>query len=87
MNKFSQHTSLQDIIRERETDVTEVDLLREGKLYGRFRTLTRTVPSSATNVLFDDAEGDVVTDATYVYTVYSVSGVLKWDRRSLSVGW
>lgn len=87
MNKFSKHTTIDDIIRERVADVTEVDVLREGKLNGRIRTLVRAVPSSATDIISGDAEGDVVIDATYVYTIYSVSGTLKWDRRTLSVGW
>ena len=87
MNKFPQSATMKDVIRERTQDVAEVDSLRVGKLNGRIRTLTRAAPTANSDVVEGDAEGDVVVDATYVYTLYSVSGTLKWDREDLSVAW
>ncbi len=55
---------------------------------GRARGLTRAAPTSATDVLASDKKGDFVNDGTYEYKLVETSvGVLKWDRRLLSVGW
>lgn len=79
---------------------TQEDLRRTAQIFDdlrlKFRKLpsvfvqgrnTARVPSSATDVQADDRLGDVVNDATYEYKLVEVSGVLKWDRRALSVGW
>lgn len=87
MNHYGNDTQLKDIIAERKRDVAEVLALRQGKKQGRIRTGFRTVPTSAINVIQGDVEGDVVTDATYIYELITVSSSLKWDRRTHSVGW
>lgn len=87
MKEFGHKATMVDVIRERPTDIEENDNLRKNKLDGRIRTLNQAAPSSATDVDATDAEGDVITDATYVYTLYSISGTLKWDRRAHSAGW
>lgn len=87
MNLFGENATLKDVVRERRNDVAIIKSLQSGKLQGRIRTLTRAVPANATDVTEGDAEGDVIVDATYRYELVSVSGVLKWNRQSLSVGW
>lgn len=87
MNQFGNLTDIKDIIAERKRDVIEYNALKTGKKQGRIRTGIRAVPSSATDVIQGDAEGDIVTDATYIYELVTVSGSLKWDRRAHSVGW
>ena len=84
---FHAKITTQEIAALRRDDAAIVAGLENDKLKGRIRTGFRTTPSSATDVLGSDAEGDVVVGATYVYRLLSVSGVLKWDRQSLSVGW
>lgn len=85
MRIFPNNATMQDVIRERASDVREVDALRTGKLDGRIRTLTREVPTSEADVVQGDAEGDVVTGLDgldeYIYTLLSFNGVLKWDKR------
>ena len=78
-----------DIIRLRQEDIDEVRNLNSGKKKGRIRTNTRgSVPSSASDVVAGDFEGDVVADATYIYTLVDVPGTgLRWHRVTLSTGW
>lgn len=78
-----------DIIRLRQEDLDEIQAIRSGKKKGRIRTSTRgAAPTSAINVAAGDFEGDVVVDATYIYTLVDVPGTgLRWHRESLSVGW
>lgn len=79
-----------DLLREHNRVVSDIEQLYMNRLQGRIRTLTRAVPASATDVVTGDnpdLEGDWLTDGTYSYTLRSVSGTLKWDRQSLSVGW
>lgn len=86
-NLFGTDADLQTIVRERRKDAATVKMLEDGKLPGRIRTGLRAVPSGNADVIAGDALGDVVTNGTYVYTLISVSGALKWDRRAHSVGW
>ena len=79
---------VQDILSLRREDINEYNALQQGKLKGRIRTESRTVPSAATDVVEGDSEGDIVTDATYIYRLTDVPGTgLRWHRVSLSVGW
>jgi len=87
MKIFSANTSIDDIVRERANDVREVYQLQTGKLPGQIRTANRAVPSSPTDVSAGDMEGDWLCDATYIYTLRSISGTLKWDRQAHSTGW
>ena len=80
-------TVLQQILGLRKEDITEYNGLQQGKLKGRDRTGVRAVPTSATDTTAEDFVGDVVKDATYRYELIDISGTLKWDRRTLSVGW
>jgi len=78
-----------DIIRLRQEDIDEIGNIDAGKKKGRIRTETRgSVPSSATDVAAGDFEGDVVLDASYIYTLVNVPSTgLRWHRDTLSVGW
>lgn len=87
LNLFGANTSLLTIIRERRRDAAAVAALETGKMPGRIRTGFRAVPSSATDVIAGDAEGDLVTDGTYTYQLITVSGALKWNRIAHSVAW
>ena len=86
-NQFGQSSTMADVIRERSNDIAVVSGLQTGKLQGRIRTSTRAAPTSNSDVVAGDAEGDVVVGATYVYTLISISGTLKWDRRAHSAAW
>ena len=79
-----------DLLREHNRAVSDIEQLYRNRLQGRIRTETRAAPTSATDVVTGDnpdLEGDWMTDGTYSYTLRSVSGALKWDRQTLSVGW
>lgn len=88
---FGSSATLEDIKRVRQSDSQTITQLENGKLQGRFAPITngvpRAVPSSHSDVIRGDTLGDVITDATYVYTLLSVSGTLVWDRRALSIAW
>ena len=78
---------VREIVRIRDNDIADWNNLPSQFVQGRGLFTTRTAPSTPTNVLATDQEGDVVNDATYEYKLLNISGVLKWDRRTLSVGW
>lgn len=86
-NGFGSRTDLQTITKERKNDCAVITALETGKLPGRLNPPGRAVPSSHSNVISGDAQGDVITDGTYIYTLISISGSLVWDRRAYSVGW
>lgn len=86
-NPFGSTADLETVVRERRNDVAIVNDLIGNKLPGRARTNFRSVPTSATDVTATDREWDVIVDATYVYTLITVSGSLVWDRRAHSTGW
>jgi len=84
-------TQISDVLREasriRENeDIPDFGNLNQVFVSGRS---TDRVPSSPTDVLADDAEGDVViqADGAFEYTLIDVSGTLKWDRRTLDTAW
>lgn len=80
--------ALQEIIRIRETeDISNFQNLNNRFVLGRGLLLSRAAPSSPTNVLATDSEGDIVNDATYEYKLLNISGTLRWDRRLLSTAW
>ena len=87
INLYGEQATLETVIRERRKDAATISTLENGKLPGRIRTGLRAVPSSPTDVIQGDAEGDTVINSTYVFCLISVSGVLKWDRRAHNVGW
>jgi predicted DNA repair protein MutK len=86
-NIYNSNADMRDVVRERSNDALVVSQLEQDKLNGRIRTDFRTVPSSATDVVAGDAEGDIVVDATYIYRLITVSSALKWDRQTINVGW
>lgn len=59
---------------------------RTAFVLGRYRT-DRTAPTSATDVVNGDLEGDYLYDATYQYTLVNAGGAIRWDRRTLNVSW
>lgn len=87
LNLYGESASIEDVIRERRRDAQAVKSIEDDKLNGRIRTGLRAVPSGNADIIQGDALGDVITDATYIYTLISVSGAMKWDRRAHSVAW
>lgn len=88
--KLGNGAGTQDLLREHNRAVSDIEQLYRNRLQGRIRTETRGVPANASDVVTGDnpdLEGDWLTDATYSYTLRSVSGTLKWDRQTLDVGW
>lgn len=81
--------NLQEIARIREVeDVSDFLNLNQRFVAGRGLFETRAAPSSPSNVLATDEEGDIVNDNTYEYKLLNISGTgLRWDRRALAVGW
>lgn len=79
---------LAEIIRLRETeDISDFTNLPQRFVSGRGLFTTRTAPSSNSDVIATDNEGDIVNDATFEYKLLSISGTLTWDRRTLDVTW
>jgi hypothetical protein len=79
---------LAEIVRLREQeDISDFTNLNSRFVLGRGRFTSRAAPSSATDVLAADVEGDIVNDATYEYKLLNISGTLKWDRRTLDTSW
>jgi len=70
----------------RTEDVLDNTSLNTRYLAGRVRT-DRAAPATPTDVTDFDRVGDVVRNATYEFLLLNISGVLKWDRRTLNVGW
>ncbi|HUV84254.1 MAG TPA: hypothetical protein VMV86_01010 [Methanosarcinales archaeon] len=80
--------TLQEIARLRETeDISDFQNLNQRFVLGRGLFTSRAAPSSNSDVLATDNEGDIVNDATYEYKLLNISGSLKWDRRTLDVSW
>jgi len=79
---------LSEIVRLREyEDISDFINLTQRFVRGRGRFQERAAPSSTTDVLATDEEGDIVNDATYEYKLLNISGTLKWDRRTLDTSW
>jgi hypothetical protein len=70
----------------RREDVVEFNSLNNRLLRGRLRS-DRAVPTSSTNVVGGDQEGDIVRSGTYEYIVVNSSGTLKWARHALDSTW
>jgi len=80
--------ALQEIRRLREQeDISDFTNLNNRFVLGRGRFTSRVAPSSNSDVLATDTEGDIVNDATFEYKLLDISGTLKWDRRTLDVSW
>ena len=79
---------LQEIVRLREQeDISDFQNLNERFVKGRGLFTSRSAPSSNSDVLATDNEGDIVNDATHEFKLLNISGTLKWDRRTLDVAW
>lgn len=78
---------IREVIRIRNTDLDDWNNLSSQFVQGRGLFTTRAAPSTPTNVLPTDQEGDICNNATYEFKLLNISGVLKWDRRTLNVGW
>ena len=81
--------TLQEMARLREEeDISDFQNLTQRFVLGRGLFETRAAPSSPSNVLATDELGDIVNDNTYEYKLINISGTgLRWDRRTLAVGW
>lgn len=64
------------------------DYINQKNIYVSGRSTTR-IPSSATNVVDGDREGDTVAavDGSYQYTLIDQSGTLVWARVALDTAW
>lgn len=79
---------LAEIVRLREQeDISDFTNLNNRLVRGRGRFQERAAPTSNSDVVATDQEGDIVNDATYEYKLLNISGTLKWDRRTLDVAW
>jgi len=80
--------TLQEIARLRESeDISDFTNLNNRFVLGRGLFTGRAAPSSNSDVLATDNEGDIVNDATHEFKLLDISGTLKWDRRTLDVAW
>jgi hypothetical protein len=81
--------NLQEIARLRESeDISDFNNLDQRFVRGRGLFEQRAAPSSPSDVLATDQEGDIVNDNTYEYKLLNISGTgLRWDRRTLNVSW
>lgn len=70
----------------RREDVIEFNSLNNRLVRGRLRS-DRAAPSSSSNIVGGDQEGDIVRTGSYEYIVVNDAGTLKWARISLSVAW
>lgn len=82
--------NLQEIARLRETeDISDFENLSNRFVSGRGLFRQRSAPSSPTDVLATDNEGDIVNDNSFEYKLLDIdgSGTLRWDRRALNTSW
>lgn len=81
--------NLQEIARLREQeDIGDFDNLPNRFVRGRGLFQERAAPSSPTDVLATDQEGDIVNDASFEYKLLNIPATgLRWDRRSLDTAW
>jgi len=80
--------TLKEMARLRDSeDISDFENLPQRFVSGRGLFTTRVAPSSNSDVLAGDTEGDIVNDATFEYKLLDISGTLKWDRRTLDVSW
>ena len=77
---FGNNTTLRNIIDQRRFDVADINNIKEYKLNARDRTGIRDVPSSATDVVNGDIQGDFLYDisGTKKYELVNNSGTLQW---------
>ena len=77
----------QEITRLREIEDVP-DFTNLTQIFVSGRTTTR-IPSTPTDVLETDNQGDIVTDGAngFEYKLVDVSGTLTWDRRTLNTSW
>ena len=80
--------TLQEIVRLREDeDVSDFTNLPNRFVSGRGLFQTRVAPSSSSDVLATDVEGDIVNDATHEFKLLELSGTLAWTRILLDTAW
>lgn len=74
------------VTSERMVDRQEFEGLPNILIRGRNRTLlsNRATPSSSTDVVSTDAEGDFMVTTTYLYILVNNSGSYVWRRVALS---
>lgn len=76
-----------EITRLRQTEDVP-DFINLSQRFVGGRTTTR-VPSTPSDVVATDNEGDIVTDAPngFEYKLVNNAGTLLWDRRTLNISW
>lgn len=80
--------AFQEISRlRRDEDISDFQNLNNRFVLGRGLFQSRATPSSPSDVLATDEEGDYVSDATHEFKLLNISGTLLWDRRVLDTGW
>lgn len=78
---------LEQIAAQRPNDMRIISTLQRNKRQGRIRTGIRAVPTSHSDVLSGDLEGDFLNDSTNFYLLINDDGTLKWHRGTLAVAW
>lgn len=87
-SKYPSNATIETVRRERLRDNITIEQIERGKMPGRIRTNERAAPSSPTDVVTGDVEGDVVYDSTYQYLLINVPNTgLRWWRRTYNVAW
>ena len=79
-SQFGSNATISDIIRERRNDAAIVNNLKQYKRDSRDMTPTRAIPSSNSDIIAGDKEGDEVCDGTHLYQLRNLSGTLGWVK-------
>ena len=86
-NGYGASPRIDVVFNEREKDVSTISQIETGKLQGRFRNegaSARAVPSSNTDTVRGDAEGDIVYDGSALYICLKLNDTLEWREIALA---
>lgn len=81
LNEGDIYRAFLDVVRIRREDVIDYNNLDKKFILGR---KVSRVPSSSTDVLDTDREGDVSMTSSYLYVLIDNAGTLAWRRVALS---
>lgn len=84
---LASNNGLEVVFNERERDVSAIAQLETGKLQGRYRNvgaIARDIPTSSTDIVSGDAEGDIVYNGSTLYICLNISNSLAWRSITLA---
>lgn len=76
-NQYNSGTTWEEAKVLRRSDVSTIDQLERNKLTGRVR-LDRATPSSSSDIIQGDAEGDRIFTGAALWELQRISGTLQW---------